>query len=281
MLVVPRRLAAAPHHHRQGRSPGPADAFPKFLDIVGSGKFIEPLWATLVRTVLGFAGGFTLGVAYGIAAGRVRWFRHATWLVFLVFLFFNTLVLIFWGLAIFGNTSNMAAAVISSLAVAPTVGVYMRDVVLSMDDELLEMASAYRVSRWRRAIDVYLPFLTPAMLASARIGFSLAWKITLLAEVFGLPNGPRLADRAVVCRLPDRHRDGLGGGVHRDAPAGRADDPDRRATGGQMGLSHGSDLSETARLARSRSPPARAAHGPSSAARRCASSRSMGRRRPT
>ena len=173
----------------KGVLPGPADAFPKFLDIVGSGKFIEPLWATLVRTVVGFIGGFTLGVAYGIAAGRVEWFRHATWLVFLVFLFFNTLVLIFWGLALFGNTSNMAAAVISSIAVAPTVGVYMRDVVLSMDDELLEMASAYRVSRWHRAIDVYLPFLTPAMLACARIGFSLAWKITLLAEVFGLPNG--------------------------------------------------------------------------------------------
>jgi NitT/TauT family transport system permease protein len=173
----------------KGVLPGPADATPKFLDLVGTGKFIEPLWATLVRTLLGFAGGFLLGVSYGIVAGRSRFFRHATWLVFLVLLFFNSLVLIFWGLALFGNTSNLAAAIITSIAVSPTVGVYMRDVALSMDDELLEMASAYRVSRRRRAIDVYLPFLTPAMLASARIGFSLAWKITLLAEVFGLPNG--------------------------------------------------------------------------------------------
>lgn len=173
----------------KGVLPGPADSFPRFLDLVGSGKFIEPLWATLVRTLLGFAGGFLIGVTYGIAAGRSRLFRHATWLVFLVFLFFNSLVLIFWGLAIFGNTSNLAAAVITSIAVAPTIGVYMRDVALSMDDELLEMASAYRASRRRRAIDVYLPFLTPASLACARIGFSLAWKITLLAEVFGLPNG--------------------------------------------------------------------------------------------
>ena len=90
----------------KGVLPGPADAFPKFLDIVGSGKFIEPLWATLVRTVVGFIGGFTLGVAYGIAAGRVEWFRHATWLVFLVFLFFNTLVLIFWGLALFDTPAT-------------------------------------------------------------------------------------------------------------------------------------------------------------------------------
>jgi NitT/TauT family transport system permease protein len=174
---------------KEGVLPGPGDALPKFVEIVSTGKFVEPLWATLVRTMLGFVGGFTIGVAYGIAAGRSRWFRHATWLLFLVFLFFNTLVLIFWGLAIFGNTSNVAAAVIASIAVAPTVGVYMRDVALSMDDELLEMASAYRVSRLRRAFEVYLPFLTPAMLACARIGFSLAWKITLLSEVFGLPNG--------------------------------------------------------------------------------------------
>jgi ABC-type nitrate/sulfonate/bicarbonate transport system permease component len=169
--------------------PGPADALPRLAELITTGQFIAPLNATLTRTILGFGGGFVLGVAYGISAGRSPGFRHVTSLVFLVLLFFNALVLIFWGLALFGTTSNNAAAVICTIAVAPTVGVYMRDVALSMDDEMLEMASAYHASRWQRFVDVFLPFLMPAALGSARIGFSLAWKITLLSEVFGLPNG--------------------------------------------------------------------------------------------
>jgi NitT/TauT family transport system permease protein len=36
---------------------------------------------------------------------------------------------------------------------------------------------------------LYLPYLIPPMLAAARIGFSLSWKVILLSEVFGFPGG--------------------------------------------------------------------------------------------
>jgi NitT/TauT family transport system permease protein len=36
---------------------------------------------------------------------------------------------------------------------------------------------------------MYLPYLVPPMLASARIGFSMSWKVVLLSEVFGMPGG--------------------------------------------------------------------------------------------
>jgi NitT/TauT family transport system permease protein len=174
---------------KAGVLPGPADALPRLADLLSSGQFVTPLVSSLVRTAFGFIGGITLGVAFGIAAGRSAGFRHVTSLVFQVALFANTLVVIFIGLAIFGNTNNLAAIVVCAISVFPTVAVYIRDVVMSMDDELLEMSAAYRTSGWRRAIDVYLPFLTPAMLACARIGFSLSWKIILLSEVFGLTSG--------------------------------------------------------------------------------------------
>ena len=33
---------------KEGVLPGPGDALPKFVDIVSTGMFVEPLWATLV-----------------------------------------------------------------------------------------------------------------------------------------------------------------------------------------------------------------------------------------
>jgi NitT/TauT family transport system permease protein len=142
-----------------------------------------------VRTLLGFSLAFAFGVAYGIASGRNRAFRHATSLVFQVVLFANTLVIILWGLAILGNTNNLAVAVITAIAVAPTVSIYVRDVVTSVDVDVIEMGEAYKATVRSRILDLYLPFLAPALLAAGRIGFSQAWKVVMLSEVFGFPAG--------------------------------------------------------------------------------------------
>ncbi len=169
--------------------PGPGRAVPRLAEFLASGRFLDPLAASMTRTVLGFSAGFSLGIAYGIAAGRSPRFRHVTSLVFQLALFMNTLVIIFWGLAIFGNTNPLAVVAVATLTVFPPVAVYVRDVVASLDEDLVEMALSFRTSRWQRARDVYLPHLVPALLASARVAFSLTWKIVLLSEVFGLPNG--------------------------------------------------------------------------------------------
>jgi NitT/TauT family transport system permease protein len=169
--------------------PGPGRTVPRLIEFLGSGRSVDPLAASLGRTALGFAAGFSIGIAYGVAAGRSPRFRRATSIVFQLALFMNTLVIIFWGLAIFGNTNEWAVVVVASLTVFPPVGVYVRDVVAALETELVEMATSFHASRWQRAWELYLPFLVPALLATARVAFSLTWKIVLLAEVFGLPSG--------------------------------------------------------------------------------------------
>ena len=51
------------------------------------------------------------------------------------------------------------------------------------------MADSYRAGRVQRIRDVYLPYLVPPILAAARIGFSMSWKVILLSEVFGFSGG--------------------------------------------------------------------------------------------
>lgn len=169
--------------------PGPLDAAPVFARLLLSGDFIGPLWGSLARAGSAFVFAFLLGAAYGLAAGRSPSFEHVTRYVFQFALFANTLVLILWGLAILGHTNAIAVVVIGALAVFPTVGVYMRETIKAADADLVDMARAYRVGRRQRAIQIYLPFLAPAMLSIARIAFSQSWKVVMLAEVFGFPGG--------------------------------------------------------------------------------------------
>lgn len=168
--------------------PGPAQVAPQFWDLISSGEFAGPLGTSLVRVAMGFAVGFAVGVAYGIAAGRSPRFRYAVKWLFLAFLFEPTLMVIFLGVLIIGP-SNFAAVVIVAVMVFPAVGVYIRDVLASFDEELLSVADAFHVGFVRRVRDVYIPYLAPPILTGARIGFSHAWKVVVLVEVFGVTGG--------------------------------------------------------------------------------------------
>lgn len=168
--------------------PGPAQVAPKFWDLISSGDFAGPLGTSLVRVAMGFAVGFSVGVAYGIAAGRSPKFRYAMKWIFQAFLFEPTLMVIFLGILILGP-NNIAAMAIVAAMVFPAVGVYVRDVLSSFDEELLSMADAFHVGLVRRVVDVYIPYLAPPILTGARIGFSHAWKVVVLVEVFGVTGG--------------------------------------------------------------------------------------------
>ena len=63
----------------------------------------------------------------------------------------------------------------------------LADVLL--DGGLDEMASAFRMSPWTRLRHVVIPQLAPYFAAAARSGLSLVWKIVLVVELLGRPNG--------------------------------------------------------------------------------------------
>ena len=168
--------------------PSPTKVAPQVGDLLKSGDFLGPLLESLQRTVIGFVVGFVGGVAVGIAAGKARWFAFTSSPLLNVVLFAPTLVVIFLGIAILG-TEITAIALITGIVVGPNVAIYMRDVMRDLDPDLLSMADSFRVSTIQRVRDVYLPYLVRPMLAATRIGFSMSWKVVMLAEVFGFSGG--------------------------------------------------------------------------------------------
>ncbi|MFC4563628.1 ABC transporter permease [Nocardiopsis mangrovi] len=150
--------------------------------------FYTDLGATLQRVALGFALAFAIGAAVGIAMGRSRLARR----------FFEPAVLIgltvpglVWALLCviwFGvDLINPVSAIALSAAPALSLSVYQG--TRAMDPQLQEMAYVYRFPFRYRLRYVWLPSLAPALFAGARLGLSLAWKVVVLVEIFGMSSG--------------------------------------------------------------------------------------------
>lgn len=168
--------------------PGPLRVLPELWDLVASGSAWGPLFSTLGRTAAGFAIAFVLAILYGVLCYTFPAFRDYTSGLFNVVMFSPSLIVIFVGLIALGQTFTAVVFVVA-FCIFTDVGVYMRDAFANFGEEIRSMTKAYKAGFWQRVTGVYLPFLAPAMLTTARSGFTLAWKTAFLAEIFAFPDG--------------------------------------------------------------------------------------------
>lgn len=156
--------------------------------IVASGEVATQIGITLWRIALGFAVAFVVSLAIGIASARsdaIRiFFEPAIVLGLTVPGLVWTLLCVIW----FG-VSLATPVVAIALGIAPTLILTVIQGVKSVDPEIMEMAHVYRISRANVFRKIWLPSLVPYLFSGARIGFSLAWKVIVLVEIFGLSDG--------------------------------------------------------------------------------------------
>ncbi|PSC05333.1 ABC transporter permease [Alsobacter soli] len=168
--------------------PAPATVLGAVVAEARSGALFLHLGATLARVALSFALAMTLGTAIGYVMGRRRTVDRLAdpWLLILLNL--PALVVIVLAYVWAGLTE---AAAIGAIAInkLPNAVVTVREGARALDPTLDEMASVFAVPAWRRLRHVVVPQLAPYLAASARSGLSLVWKIVLVAELLGRPNG--------------------------------------------------------------------------------------------
>lgn len=155
---------------------------------ISNGELGGHLGVTLARVAASFIVAMLIGTAIGIIMGRSR--RVDSTLDGLLVLGLNVpaLVTIILCYVWFGLTE---AAAITAVAVnkIPTVVVTVREGARAVDRELMQVAQIFRV-RWQDTLcKVYLPQLYPYLMASARSGLALIWKIVLVVELLGRSNG--------------------------------------------------------------------------------------------
>lgn len=159
--------------------------------LAGAGEF-DPLvhyGATLARVAVGFVVSFLLAAAWGFAMGFRPAAEDYLGVPLFTLLTVPSVVWAFLGVLWFGLTEHLVPLFVVVLVVFPYLAVTLWESVGSIDDRLVEMARAFdasAVETWRH---VYLPQLLPALFAATRLGFALAWKLALVAEVFGAATG--------------------------------------------------------------------------------------------
>jgi NitT/TauT family transport system permease protein len=168
--------------------PDPLTVSDAILTEARSGALFLHLGATLARVFLAFTLAMALGSALGLLMGRSRLADRLgdTWL--LVLLNLPALVVIVLAYIWAGLTE---AAAIAAVAVnkLPNAAVTVREGARALDPGLDEMARVFRMPRWTAFRHVILPQLAPYLAAASRSGLSLVWKIVLVVELLGRPNG--------------------------------------------------------------------------------------------
>ena len=173
----------------------PHRLFPTPIGVAGEmwmlatdGPLLLDMTKTLLRASVAFAVAMALGTALGILLGRRIWLDRlfSGWLLVGLNLPAIVVAIIFYIWLGLTETALVTAVIINKL---PLVITTVREGVRSLSPDYDELSSALRLSGIRRLRLVVFPQLLPFILAAARTGLSLIWKIVLVFEVLGSDGG--------------------------------------------------------------------------------------------
>lgn len=153
-----------------------------------SGELFYHLSATLGRVLVSFLLAMGIGTAIGILMGRYHKLDIALDGALVLGLNLPALVTVILCYIWFGLT-DVAAVLAVALNKIPTVVVTVREGARAVNTSLLDVAKAYRLPPLKTLRKVYLPQLYPYLMAAARNGLALIWKIVLVVELLGRSNG--------------------------------------------------------------------------------------------
>jgi NitT/TauT family transport system permease protein len=144
--------------------------------------------ATLGRLGAAFTISIVVGTLLGILAGRVRLVFSLLENILWIFMAVPSIVWVFIFAVAFGISNFVPIAAVAAL-LTPMVLVNVAEGAKSVPSDIVEMSDSYKVTRWERLTGIFLPFLVPYLVSSARTAFGLGVKLVVVAEVVGLASG--------------------------------------------------------------------------------------------
>lgn len=168
--------------------PAPTAVAVFLAHVAATGDLAAQLGVTMARVAAAFVVTMIVGSAIGIALGRSPRadLVFDGWLIValnLPALLVAVLCYVWLGLG------DVAAIVAVALNKIPSVAVTVREGARALDPGFDQMATVFRLPFGTRLRHVILPQLAPFLVAAARAGLALVWKIVLFVELLGRPNG--------------------------------------------------------------------------------------------
>ena len=168
--------------------PSPMAVARGFADIVASGEIWRHTAASLGRIVIGFGGAVLVALLAGLGGFLSRSARSVIHDVVSVLNSTSVFVWIVISIIWFG-LSNWAPIFTTFMITLPVVAANIIEGVENVDRRLLEMGDVYRLSGRQKFTAIVVPSTLPYLLAGMKVGFGLALKVSVVAEIFGVSSG--------------------------------------------------------------------------------------------
>ena len=168
--------------------PSPNEVVKIFIYEIFEGEMLYHLGITLWRVILAFSIAMLVGIGLGIAMGSKKNVNIMLdgWHILLL----NTPALVTLILCyVWFGLNEIAAITAVALNKIPNVLVTVREGTRAIDTKLLEVANVFKVGKTKKFFKFFLPQLYPYIMAAARGGIALIWKIVLVVELLGRSNG--------------------------------------------------------------------------------------------
>lgn len=168
--------------------PGPLETAAFIGRELERGALLTHLWVTTKRVVASFAIAMVVGIVLGAAMGmskRVDDLLQGWLIVSLTVPRILLFVVAYLGLGL----NDRALILALTITVIPTIVVSVREGSRAIDSSLLEMATAFRRTRFAVWTKVVLPQLAPFIVGTARGALALTWKMVVLGELLGRTSG--------------------------------------------------------------------------------------------
>jgi NitT/TauT family transport system permease protein len=168
--------------------PSPVSVLVGLREVVVSGEIWRHTGASLARIAVGFGGAVAVAVVLGLLAFLSRLARGVVRDALTVLNSTSVFVWIVVSIIWFG-LSNWAPIFTTFMITLPVVASNIVEGVAGVDRRLLEMGDVYRLSGRRKFTAIVVPSTLPYLVAGMKVGFGLALKVSVVAEIFGVTSG--------------------------------------------------------------------------------------------
>jgi len=168
--------------------PGPVPVLEKMWENLLSGQAPYHIFKTLLRVFLGLILTMVLGVGAGTVMGMFRkgeaflesWVTVGLTIPAIVY----SIIFLLW----FGF-NDIGAVVAIGVSAFPTVAISIWQGIKGLDAQLVDMGTAFHLSRATIVGKIIFPQLLPHLLGSMRYALGICWKICTTVELIGLSSG--------------------------------------------------------------------------------------------
>ncbi|UHL63753.1 ABC transporter permease subunit [Paralcaligenes sp. KSB-10] len=169
--------------------PGPQAVAKRLFQLLTDKEFLDNAFVSTVRVVLSVFIACAIGGVLALIANTAPVFEGI--ISERIKPFLNSFPSIGWAIlaSIWFKAGNFGVVFVQVAILIPFCLINIDQGFRSIDKELLEMGRSFTRASARVWLKINLRLLMPFILAAIKISYGIAWKIALVSELLGAPNG--------------------------------------------------------------------------------------------